>query len=600
MNEKQQLQNAISLLQQKKTQSAYEILKALHISNAKTAQVNAQLEYFLGAALHQLGQIFQALPHFAAAASTQPENPQLRRSFVQVSKEALNTHIAKKDFKAVIALKGNIALLNSEQTFTHKVLGLEDCIAIDLLFAKAYRLQENYTAALDLLEKYHPENNKNAFLVHDYALCLRLNGQANKAIKYYESLIDSGMVNPVLFQNYANALSDKGDYPAAITWYTRVLQQQVFNVDVLSNIIDALWESAQHEHMYHLIDTTMAIPACPVFVYRLFFDKLMRIQAAEKAANVLQKMQSAYGVCTQSSYCELMIKHHVLEPEIVVSMVDDLFTHDDLATPEKLELIQVLIANNKTSAAKNYLIPIIKNSPSNQLGLALAHTLFRLGEPIEHPVSQLEDYVFEYKICDPLGNREPEAVETFLKKLQSTLLKMHTAENQPIAQSVHEGTQTRGHLFATQDRDIAHVQSQYKLAVKEYLTNIKKLPALYPGFWDNADIDFSGSWSVLLHKSGFHNNHIHSKGWLSSAFYVALPTQSDTSDTGSIQNNSKEGWFQYGQPKLQSKTELLPSSYVEPVIGKIVIFPSCLWHGTVPFNHGSQRLTIACDIVKKA
>ena len=36
-------------------------------------------------------------------------------------------------------------------------------------------------------------------------------------------------------------------------------------------------------------------------------------------------------------------------------------------------------------------------------------------------------------------------------------------------------------------------------------------------------VRFSGSWSVRLPGAGHHANHIHPAGWLSSAFYVALP-----------------------------------------------------------------------------
>jgi hypothetical protein len=35
--------------------------------------------------------------------------------------------------------------------------------------------------------------------------------------------------------------------------------------------------------------------------------------------------------------------------------------------------------------------------------------------------------------------------------------------------------------------------------------------------------DFSGSWSCRLNSMGYHTNHIHPKGWISSAYYVDLP-----------------------------------------------------------------------------
>ena len=34
---------------------------------------------------------------------------------------------------------------------------------------------------------------------------------------------------------------------------------------------------------------------------------------------------------------------------------------------------------------------------------------------------------------------------------------------------------------------------------------------------------YSGSWSTCLSDHGFHKNHVHPGGWISSAYYVAVP-----------------------------------------------------------------------------
>ena len=40
---------------------------------------------------------------------------------------------------------------------------------------------------------------------------------------------------------------------------------------------------------------------------------------------------------------------------------------------------------------------------------------------------------------------------------------------------------------------------------------------------------------------------------------------------------------------------IAPSRMVQPLPGRLVLFPSYLWHGTVPFE-GGERLTIAFDV----
>ena len=104
------------------------------------------------------------------------------------------------------------------------------------------------------------------------------------------------------------------------------------------------------------------------------------------------------------------------------------------------------------------------------------------------------------------------------------------------------------------------------------------------------DVAFAGSWSVRLASEGFHVNHIHASGWLSSACYIALPPEvADGSDTA--------GALQFGAPDSAFGLDLAPRRVVAPAEGRLVIFPSYLWHGTLPFESETHRLTVAFDAV---
>nr|WP_237219744.1 putative 2OG-Fe(II) oxygenase [Sphingomonas arenae] len=98
-------------------------------------------------------------------------------------------------------------------------------------------------------------------------------------------------------------------------------------------------------------------------------------------------------------------------------------------------------------------------------------------------------------------------------------------------------------------------------------------------------IRFAGSWSVCLTGQGFHSQHVHPQGWISSALYVDLPARLDGS----------EGWLTLGQPQDSLGSGLEPFRTVEPKVGRLVLFPSMMWHGTIPFAAG-ERLTTAFDI----
>ena len=101
---------------------------------------------------------------------------------------------------------------------------------------------------------------------------------------------------------------------------------------------------------------------------------------------------------------------------------------------------------------------------------------------------------------------------------------------------------------------------------------------------------FDGAWSVRLNSGGFHINHVHPEGWLSSAFYVRLP--------GGM--SGQEGWLKFGEPGPPTSPPLPAEHLVKPEPGLLVLFPVYMWHGTVPFAADDKRLTCAFDIVRQA
>ena len=77
-------------------------------------------------------------------------------------------------------------------------------------------------------------------------------------------------------------------------------------------------------------------------------------------------------------------------------------------------------------------------------------------------------------------------------------------------------------------------------------------------------------------------------GWFSSALYVALPP-------AEARGPEPAGWLTLGEPQAQLGIEIDPIRLIEPKPGRLVLFPSTMWHGTRPFEAG-ERLTIAFDV----
>lgn len=175
-----------------------------------------------------------------------------------------------------------------------------------------------------------------------------------------------------------------------------------------------------------------------------------------------------------------------------------------------------------------------------------------------------------------------------LGALADHLRGLHFASEPPLDQSVRGGTQTDGNLLLRDEEPVRHLREVLLETVAEHVAQLPPARQGHPTLLAHREPQrIAGSWSVRLKDAGFHTDHVHSQGWLSSAFYVALP---ETLGGG----EDRAGWLSLGESR-----DLVPSlpalRLVEPKPGRLVLFPSTLWHGTRPFPDG-ERLTVAFDI----
>ena len=179
-----------------------------------------------------------------------------------------------------------------------------------------------------------------------------------------------------------------------------------------------------------------------------------------------------------------------------------------------------------------------------------------------------------------------------LSGLAERMRALHRTTHQPLEQSVRGGTQTQGNLLQRIEPEIRALRTAVVAAVE---THIAQLPAPQPGHPTlsvprGQPVRFAGSWSVRLTGGGHHANHIHPAGWFSSALYLALPEPE-------ARGTAPAGWLTLGEPQAELGIDLPPIRRIEPKPGRLVLFPSTLWHGTVPFEAG-ERLTVAFDVAR--
>jgi len=239
-------------------------------------------------------------------------------------------------------------------------------------------------------------------------------------------------------------------------------------------------------------------------------------------------------------------------------------------------------------AVTRYANEAIVLDSTNQESWAHLGTAWRLaGDPREYWLMDYERLVGMVEVEPmPLFASQAESLEA----LKATLDGMHLTGRDPLNQSVRNGSQTSGHLFAKPDPTIAMAQATLQAATERWLASLPVDPT-HPFLGRNSHcVRMVGSWSVKLRSSGHHANHFHQEGWMSSAFYVSLPP-SVSQETG-----QETGCIQFGQPAVELGLGLSPRRVIRPKAGHLALFPSYMWHGTVPFSDNEPRMTLAFDM----
>ena len=229
----------------------------------------------------------------------------------------------------------------------------------------------------------------------------------------------------------------------------------------------------------------------------------------------------------------------------------------------------------------------LAKAPDDQSLLGWAATAARLtGDPIHGELYDYDRLTGAYDIATPPGWP---SLEAYLADLTRSLDALHVFQQHPSNQSLRHGAQTFQNLSGSRDKAIAAFFKAIAAPIGEHMQMLGS--GRDPHRRRNTGrYLIEGAWSVRLRPGGFHQDHFHSRGWLSSAFYVETPETA-------LDREDREGWLRFGQPPVATVPPLLADHYVRPKPGRLVLFPSYMWHGTVPFTTDERRLTLAFDAI---
>ena len=230
----------------------------------------------------------------------------------------------------------------------------------------------------------------------------------------------------------------------------------------------------------------------------------------------------------------------------------------------------------------------LRLNPFDQMCLALLGTAWRLkGDERDEELNGYDRFIRVFDLEPPQGFS---SMEDFNAELGAYLDRLHPKADAYLEQSLNGGSQTEGMLFGAGHALVERLRTRIEEALFSYVSDLAPNPQHPFLARHSKKFVYTGAWSCLMRGHGFHTNHLHPEGWISSAYYVTVPET--TKDAG-----TRNGWIKFGEPSLDVPLKDAIRRAVQPLSGRLVLFPSYMWHGTVPLHAASARTTIAFDAV---
>lgn len=425
-------------------------------------------------------------------------------------------------------------------------------------------------------------------VAHALAIALAAASQHAEAERAIHHALIRGHKTAAVYFTHANSQIALGEFESAETSLRECLRQEPRHIDAHNHLARLVWmrtgDSAQ--------TTATLDQALQTFQgdEALLAAKAALLQGAGDARGAYACLEApvARAQATPALLVRAGLAALEFDPAIALALAERALQRSPAATAPKNLLTAALLGTGDARSALSYCEALLSSSPDDQYLIALQTTAWRLlGDARYDAYCDYAQLVRPYLL--QASSPWPD-LPSFLGDLKQSLERLHNPHGHPLLfQSLRHGTETTGDLTHEADPVIQALFKALDAPIRDYMAFISNgtdpLRRRNRGAYR-----FNGGWSVRLRSAGYHASHVHPRGWISSAFYVDLPD-------GMAQASTQDGCLAFGEPSIVTEPPLHAQRLVRPEPGRLVLFPSYFWHGTVPFHSDKARLTVAFDVV---
>lgn len=523
---------------------------------------NPQALHLLGLVERRAGQFELAIQALTAASNLDPRNHEIANNQGRVALDMEAGHEAENHFRRALSLRANwlpaiegLARSLNAQRRWHDAVPLWQ----HLLTAKPDSVGYQYGAAMAGLET----------------------GAVEAAAKTYDALLAAGSDDPAIWFMRSRARLELGDIKAGKADLRTAWTKQP-SPHVLRNLANVLWMSGDSNGFYDLLASAPDA---------LGLDVITLLREADDEAAALRAwdaLSTAEQQSTKGAVARALLAIDATDLEVASLWAERAVTQAPADAGANDVAITTRLMCGDGEAALKLILPQRQADPHNQHWIAHQATALRLCDPVGYAaLVQLDQHVRTYTLPVPTGYTD---LPAFNQALAHSLNAQRGFSAHPLDQSLKLGDQTTRDLATTPDPVVQAYIRALDAPIRSYLYEIGNAPDHPLTARNTGDYRFNGCWSVKLAGGGRHVNHVHPEGWISSAYYVCVPE-------GTAEREDRAGWIKFGEPPFTTTPISDPQKWVAPQAGRLVLFPSYLWHGTAPTLPGTERVTAPFDIV---
>lgn len=415
--------------------------------------------------------------------------------------------------------------------------------------------------------------------LHNLAAVLGDAGEARRAEAAARAAMAAGGDAPETWLVLARALQSQNRFDDAQAAFDAALARRPGYLDAMRDLAQLIWMRTG--------DVQAALAVVPVAPSGSL--RMLRARLREYAGDVTGAYRElAAAPMAGDAALEITAAHLAMsfDPDLAVAHA---LRGEALAPTADVVVRKVIdahLAAGLAEAALSRIEAALAGQPLDQGLIASRWMAWRmLRDPRAAALYDYERLVADWPLDTPAGW---DGIDAYLTDLAASLSALHGLHTHPLDQSLRGGTQTSVNLLRSEDPAIRAFRTAVDGPIRRHMAFLGA--GSDPVRSRNVgDYRISGMWSVRLRPGGFHVNHVHPQGWLSSACYIALPP--------AIGADDRQGWLSFGQPGVPTPRPLGPEHFVRPQAGRMALFPSYMWHGVTPFSGAGRRLTVAFDLV---